>query len=114
LNTGIDGNGDGRVNLKNSVPDAIMTTAHMLQKLGWKKNQPWLEEASFVRNNLPWQETNPANRKSRAEWAKHGVTVMHAPVDSSPGTDWRLRKHRCFCLWGTKGQPFLLIPILMC
>ncbi|WP_204271706.1 lytic murein transglycosylase, partial [Escherichia coli] len=53
LERGVDGDGDGEVDLKNSAPDAIMTAARVLHDLGWRKGEPWLEEVKLTRD-LPW------------------------------------------------------------
>lgn len=37
----VDFDGDGRRDLVGSVPDALASTAHFLQKAGWKTGQPW-------------------------------------------------------------------------
>ena len=37
----VDFDGDGRRDLVGSVPDALASTAHFLQRGGWKTGQPW-------------------------------------------------------------------------
>jgi len=37
----IDFDGDGRRDLVGSVPDALASTAHFLQRAGWQTGQPW-------------------------------------------------------------------------
>ena len=37
---GVDGNGDGRVDIINSIGDAMMSAGNYLNKLGWNKNEP--------------------------------------------------------------------------
>ncbi len=37
----VDFDGDGRRDLVGSVPDALASTAHFLQRGGWKSGQPW-------------------------------------------------------------------------
>lgn len=44
LENGVDGDGDGHVTLKTSVPDALLSGASMLRDLGWRANEPWLQE----------------------------------------------------------------------
>ncbi|HXV29907.1 MAG TPA: lytic murein transglycosylase, partial [Sinorhizobium sp.] len=44
--SGVDGDGDGHVNLKKSAPDAILTAATFIQSLGFKAGQPWIQEVS--------------------------------------------------------------------
>ncbi|EKF20778.1 lytic murein transglycosylase [Nitratireductor pacificus] len=70
---GVDGDGDGRVDLKGSAPDAILTAARNLQSLGWKPGQPWLEEVR-VPDQMPWEKTGLVNPLPRSEWAAMGVT----------------------------------------
>ena len=41
---GVDQDGDGKINLQFSVPDALMTAGNILNKSGWKPYQPWLME----------------------------------------------------------------------
>lgn len=73
LHKGMDGDGDGRVDLKGSSPDAILTGARAIGELGWKAGEPWLEEVR-VPMDLPWAEASRVNRLPRAEWARMGVT----------------------------------------
>ncbi len=73
LNEGIDGDGDGRIDLRGSAPDAIMTTAKKLQVKGWKRDQPWIEEVR-VPEALPWDQTGRINKLPVSQWAEWGVT----------------------------------------
>ncbi|MCC2111885.1 MAG: lytic murein transglycosylase, partial [Hyphomicrobiales bacterium] len=38
---GVDGDGDGHVDLKRSAPDAILTAANFIRSLGWRRGEPW-------------------------------------------------------------------------
>jgi lytic murein transglycosylase len=73
LEKGVDGDGDGEVDLRGSAPDVIMTTAHFVQTLGWKAGEPWLEEVR-VPDDMPWQDTGRSNRQPMAKWSGLGVT----------------------------------------
>lgn len=73
LELGVDGDGDGRVDLKGSSSDAILTSARFLNHLGWRANQPWIEEIS-VPKNLPWEQTGREIKLPRSQWADWGVT----------------------------------------
>lgn len=73
LTKGIDGDGDGHVYLKTSVPDALLSGANMLSGLGWRKGEPWLQEVT-VPADLNWAETGLEARKSGRQWARLGVT----------------------------------------
>lgn len=70
---GVDGDGDGKVDLKGSAPDAILTAAKNLQSLGWKPGQPWLEEVR-IPDHMAWEKTGRVNKLPRSEWAAMGVT----------------------------------------
>lgn len=81
LARGIDGDGDGLVDLRNDVPDVIMTTANKLQHRGWKAKQPWIEEVKLP-ESLPWEQTGRTNKLPLSQWAEWGVTHR----DGSPLT----------------------------
>lgn len=73
IENGMDGDGDGRIDLKNSAPDALMSGANVLSALGWRAGEPWLQEIT-VPADLNWAETGLTHRKSVSEWAALGVT----------------------------------------
>lgn len=85
LERGIDGDGDGKIDLKGSVGDAVMTAAHMLSDLGWRRGEPWLEEVRLTRDDLPWQEAIRQNRKAHSQWTKWGVTGLNGPLGPDDG-----------------------------
>ena len=68
----VDFDGDGRRNLRDSIPDVIASTANLLKKSGWQAGQPWLQEVQLT-TDLPWDQADLAIQHSRAEWAKWGV-----------------------------------------
>lgn len=74
LESGVDADGDGRVDLKHSIPDILMSTGSLLVHHGWQANQPWLQEVT-VPEDMPWQEADIAIQHTRAEWAKWGVEL---------------------------------------
>ncbi len=63
LENGVDGDGDGHVRLKTSAPDALMSGGKMLQSLGWRKGEPWLQEVS-VPDKMDWSQTGLRTTKS--------------------------------------------------
>jgi lytic murein transglycosylase len=79
---GLDGDGDGIVNLKSSAPDALMTGANVLSSLGWRPNEPWLQEI-VVPAGLDWSQTGLNHTASVREWAARGIT----PRQGSLGPD---------------------------
>lgn len=74
LEKGVDGDGDGRVDLRGSVADVIMTAARLIAALGWRANEPWMQEVR-VPETMPWEETGRTNRLPLAQWASWGVTT---------------------------------------
>ena len=72
LHFGVDMDGDGRVNLLKSAPDALASAAKYMKSLGWRANEPWLQEVSTPRS-LPWEQASLKVQHSRAQWAKWGV-----------------------------------------
>jgi lytic murein transglycosylase len=72
LHYGVDMDGDGRVDLLKSAPDALASAAKYMKSLGWRANEPWLQEVRTPRS-LPWEQANVNIQHSRAQWAKWGV-----------------------------------------
>ena len=72
LENGVDGDGDGHVKLKTSRADALMSGAKMLRALGWRANEPWLQEI-VVPANLEWSKTGLDKTMRVADWARLGV-----------------------------------------
>ncbi len=78
LENGVDGDGDGKVLLKTSVPDALLSGAAMLRSLGWRANEPWLQEVT-VPNDLDWSKTGLDHPRPVSEWGTLGVQVRQGP-----------------------------------
>lgn len=72
LERGIDGDGDGKVDLKNSVADAVMTAARMLSELGWQRGEPWLESVQLTQD-MPWENAIRTYRLPHSQWSGWGV-----------------------------------------
>jgi lytic murein transglycosylase len=88
LRSGVDYDGDGRVDLLRSKPDALASSANLLRHHGWQRGEPWLQEVRVPRN-LPWQEAGLDIRHTRADWAKWGVTLANGaplPADRMPAS----------------------------
>ena len=82
---GVDGNNDGRVDIINSVGDAMYSAGNYLNKLGWATNEPIIYHvtlpADFDRDLI-----NGDEKKSLTEWASLGVMNMDGtPIN--PGDD---------------------------
>ena len=76
---GLDGDGDSVVNLKTSAPDALMTGANVLSSLGWRPNEPWLQEVTLPAN-LDWSKTGLNHKASVRDWANAGVTARQGSL----------------------------------
>ena len=102
LHKGVDGDGDGRVSLKTSAPDAIMTAARLIADLGWRPNEPWLVEVT-VPADFPWEESGLTNKKSVREWAQLGVAAR----GQMPA---RRLEASVFAPQGRRGPVFMALP----
>lgn len=78
---GVDFDGDGKVNLLKSSPDALASAANFLAKLGWRRGEPWLEEVK-VPANFPWAQADLRIRKPRSQWVAAGVQGVGKPLKS--------------------------------
>ncbi len=103
LERGVDGDGDGRVSLKTSVPDAILSGARMLQHHGWRANEPWLHEI-IVPDTLDWSKTGIDTDLTVAEWERLGVRPRSGQLGNG-----RL-KASVLLPMGRKGPAFLAYP----
>lgn len=64
----LDGDGDGKKDIWNSVPDALYTAANLLKKNGWRSGQTWGYEV-----NLPSGRKFPGGSQSINAWSNIGV-----------------------------------------
>lgn len=103
LVNGVDGDGDGHVDLKGSSPDALMSGAQMLAGLGWRANEPWLQEIT-VPSDLDWSLTGLNHTKSVAEWQRLGIAARGGQLGPA-----RLEASVLLPV-GRKGPAFLAYP----
>ncbi|MGX9351996.1 lytic murein transglycosylase [Shimia sp. W99] len=101
IENGVDGDGDGEVNLKTSAPDALMSGAKMLSHLGWRKNEPWLQEVD-VPQNLDWAKSGLDHQMNARDWAKLGVKPRSGTLANLPAS--------LLLPQGRKGPAFLAYP----
>ena len=73
----VDFDGDGKRDLRNSVPDVLASSASLLRKHGWQPGQPWMQEVR-VPADMPWQEADIAIQHPRSQWVKWGVAALGA------------------------------------
>ncbi|MDJ0827795.1 MAG: lytic murein transglycosylase [Rhodobacter sp.] len=103
LERGLDGDGDGKVNLKTSVADALFSGANMLRGFGWRPNEPWMQEV-VVPQNLPWEDTGFHTSKPVGDWARLGVRPRSGAFEG-PGL-----RASILLPMGRKGPAFLAYP----
>ncbi|GAA2875750.1 lytic murein transglycosylase [Aminobacter niigataensis] len=101
LARGVDGDGDGTVDLRNTPADVILTTGKKIQSRGWKRGEPWIEEVR-VPAEMAWEETGRTNKQPLARWAAMGVTMR----DGTPLKDTGLKAGIVLPM-GRKGPAFL-------
>ncbi|WP_050524208.1 lytic murein transglycosylase [Pseudorhodobacter wandonensis] len=101
LTRGVDGDGDGKVSLKTSVPDAILSGAAMLRDLGWRANEPWLQEVTLPQT-LPWEKTGLRTTMTGPEWAALGVKPRNGSLANLPAS--------ILLPEGRKGPAFIAYP----
>lgn len=81
LENGVDGDGDGKVSLKTSAPDALMSGGKMLQHLGWRAGEPWLAEVTLP-DGFDWSLTGLETTKPIENWQSLGVTPRNGALQS--------------------------------
>lgn len=103
LERGVDGDGDGKVTLKTSAPDALLSAAHTLQMLGWQPNQPWMTEVR-VPGTLDWSKTGLNTKLPVSRWAAMGVKARggRLPAGDLPAS--------ILLPEGRKGPAFMVFP----
>ncbi len=104
LMNGVDGDGDGKVDLKASEADALSSGAKMLLHLGWRAREPWLQEVR-VPQNFDWSLTGLDTTKSTAEWKRMGVRPRFSDFENGLSASLILPQ-------GRKGPAFLAYPNL--
>jgi lytic murein transglycosylase len=73
---GVDFDGDRRIDMVKSAPDALASAAKYLQHLGWRAGEPWLIEVDLGRP-LPWEQADIAVKLPAAQWSTWGVTLAN-------------------------------------
>ncbi|WP_415921817.1 lytic murein transglycosylase [Tateyamaria sp. SN6-1] len=101
LENGVDGDGDGAVSLKTSAPDALMSGGKMLQHLGWRAGEPWLQEVR-VPASMDWSLSGIGTKLSTAEWQRLGVRPREGQLADLPAS--------LILPQGHKGPAFIAYP----
>jgi membrane-bound lytic murein transglycosylase B len=68
----VDGDGDARIDLWGSLPDAMHSAANYLRRAGWREGEPIAVEVCLP-PDFDWRQARSARRQSVAAWATLGV-----------------------------------------
>ncbi|HEY8564459.1 MAG TPA: lytic murein transglycosylase [Beijerinckiaceae bacterium] len=69
----VDGDGDGRRDIVDSVPDAVASTANFLRKAGWNASVPWGYEVR-IPDGFNAGLAGRKNKRPVSAWSAMGVT----------------------------------------
>jgi lytic murein transglycosylase len=98
---GVDGDGDGKITLKTSAADAILSAARMLQFYGWRAGEPWLQEVT-VPAEMDWSQSGIDTQLPANQWQKMGVQPREGKLANLPAS--------LLLPQGRKGPAFLVYP----
>jgi membrane-bound lytic murein transglycosylase B len=80
LRHAVDGDGDRRRDLWNSIPDAMMSAGHFLKSLGWDSEYRWGREV-LLPSGFDYSLAGRTARRPLHDWREAGVTdVSGRPV----------------------------------
>lgn len=100
LRLAVDGDGDGKRDVINSVPDALASTANFLHRAGWVVGLPWGFEVRLppgYRGSSGWRAKKPLSF-----WAAHGLAHVNGAPLSGGGA------YGLFLPAGPNGPAFLV------
>lgn len=83
LRLAVDGDGDGRRDLVDSIPDALHSTANFMAKAGWVTGATWGYEV-----RVPGGYSGPTGRNPKqpvSSWAARGITKFDGSALSGSG-----------------------------
>ncbi|UWP92389.1 lytic murein transglycosylase [Aliiroseovarius crassostreae] len=102
IEAGVDGNGDGKVDLRRSPADALLSGANMLRQLGWRANEPWVQEVTLPKD-FDWSKTGLGTQMKASQWARLGVTPRAGKLAANLPASILLPQ-------GRKGPVFIAYP----
>lgn len=70
----VDGDGSGKKDLWNSLPDVFHSSGNFLNKLGWKKEENWGREVSLPKN-FNYALADGSTMRPLSEWREMGVML---------------------------------------
>jgi len=103
LSYAVDGDGDGRRDIWNSMADVTASTANFLARAGWRPGQPWGVEVRLPAG-FDFARADDALRQPASQWAAEGLRTMDgAPLPDLPEASVLLPA-------GARGPAFLVGP----
>lgn len=76
----VDGDGDGKIDIWNSLPDVFNSAANFLSKSGWKGDERWGREI-LLPPDFDFALAGTNSRKSLQEWSDIGLlTISGTPI----------------------------------
>lgn len=103
LRLAVDGDGDGKRNLIDSVPDALASTANFLRRAGWRKGEPWGFEI-VLPSGFDTGVVGRSNKRPLSQWAARGVRRADGQAMAAADTPAALLLPA-----GTRGPAFLVL-----
>lgn len=76
----VDGDGDQKIDVANSLPDAFASAASYISQAGWHQDEPVMVEVALP-ENFAWQNAQMLIKKSLADWDAQGVRVIEYAAD---------------------------------
>ena len=73
---GVDFDGDGKVDIWRSVPDALASAAKQLVGEGWERDKPWAYEVR-VPSDIDCTIADPDRKVPLADWLKRGFSLAY-------------------------------------
>ena len=105
LRYGQDGDGDGKVDLWQSMEDAFLSAGYFLKHLGWHRGETWGREVRLSKRFDRYDLADGLRRRSLNDWAKLGVRR----ADGAPLPKGKLMA-ALYLPMGKDGPAFLLYP----
>ena len=99
-----DGDGDGRIDLWQSAPDALASSARLLSAQGWKSGEGWGYEVRLPKG-FPYEQADTDTQKSIRDWRALGVKTSDGAALSPSDTPASI-----YLPAGARGPAFLLLP----
>jgi lytic murein transglycosylase len=102
---GVDFDGDGKVDIWTSIPDALASAAKQLADKGWQRGKAWATEVR-IPSSADCTIADPENLMPVGDWLKQGYVPAHGGIMS----DGQLAEPASLLMpAGTYGPSFLIL-----